>query len=534
MNWLLTLLIFLPLLGALLCFLLPAEETGLHRGVGLGTSLVTFLTSLGLLVGFQPERMNYEVDVSWTHGFGIHYHLGVDGISLWLVILTTFLMSIVFLSIKTSIQKKVREFVACLLILETGMLGAFLSLDMFLFYVFWEVMLIPMYFVIGIWGGTQRMYASIKFVLFTMAGSLLMLAAVLYLYIKGHNATGIWSFSYDSFKALSLTHQEQLFCFLGFALAFCIKVPLFPLHTWLPDAHVEAPTSGSVILAGILLKFGTYGLLRYGMPLFPDALSKVSPFLSALAVIGIIYGSLVAYAQKDIKKLIAYSSVAHMGTVVLGLMMLNGKSVTGAIYQMLAHGISTGGLFLCVGVLYERRHTRQMDDFGGVWQRMPVFGAFFLLFTMASIGLPGLCGFVGEFLILMGTMGAKQAAPAIDHMFVYGPLLCALAATGVILGAVYMLTLFQKVMLGPLKHAENQKLTDITSREKLYLLPLVLAAFGLGLYPNAFLRMITPAVKKQVEEIRSRLTPLAKPLQVTIPVQIEQIPAQPKPQKGAP
>lgn len=511
-SWLLTSLIFLPLFGALVCLLIPKEEVSIHRGIGLFTSLCTFFLSLGLVLPLfsngiiTKESLNlFQVDIPWISSLGIHYKLGIDGISLWLILLTTFLMPIVFVSIKTSISHRVRELIICLLLLETGILGAFISLDIFLFYVFWEVMLIPMYFIIGIWGGEKRIYASIKFVLYTMFGSLVMLAAILYLYIKGHTNTGVWTFDYLAWQNLSLSSTEQLFCFIAFALAFLIKVPLFPFHTWLPDAHVEAPTSGSVILAGVLLKFGIYGLLRFGFPLFPSAVATLSPYLAILAVVGIIYGSLVAYNQTDMKKLIAYSSVAHMGIVVLGICMLNGKAISGAIYQMLAHGISTGGLFLCVGVLYERRHTRKMEDYGGVWQKMPVFGAFFLIFLFASIGLPGLSGFPGEFLILIGSMSAEQSSAHFNSVFPYARLFCALAATGVVLSAAYMLTLFQKVMLGPIRHAENEHLTDLSWREKGYLLPMIVMAFWLGIYPATFLKSINPTVSDFVSTMKTKI-----------------------------
>ena len=357
----LTVLTFLPLAGALLLMLIPREEEGLLRGGAFVVSLVTFFASLFLLPGFDPNGWNHVVDVEWVPSLGIHYHLGVDGISLWLVMLTTFLMPVVLLSTWTSIGKKVREFVIAMLILEAGMIGTFLALDLFVFYVFWEIMLIPMYFIIGIWGGDRRLYASIKFVLYTMVGSLLMIVAILYLYVRHHDATQAWSFDYTALSHLVLSPREQLYCFAAFALAFCIKVPLFPLHTWLPDAHVEAPTAGSVVLAAVMLKFGTYGLLRYAIPFFPAGMAKAAPLLAVLSVVGIVYGSLVAFAQTDMKKMIAYSSVAHLGFVVLGLTMWNVKAIDGAIYVMLAHGISTGGLFLCIGVIYERRHTRRID-----------------------------------------------------------------------------------------------------------------------------------------------------------------------------
>ena len=506
MSLILPITTFLPLLGAILCMLVPREEAGLQRGLGFAFTLLTFVSSLLLLPeqGADPAVMSHVVKWAWAPTFGINFHLGIDGISLWLVMLTTFLMPVVMLSTYGAITDKVREFVVCVLVLETGMLGAFLALDLFLFYVMWEVMLIPMYFIIGIWGGERRLYASIKFVIYTMAGSLLMLIAILFIYIKGHEATGQWSFAYETAKNLILTPNEQLFCFAAFALAFCIKVPLFPLHTWLPDAHVEAPTAGSVILASVLLKFGTYGLIRYAIPLFPSAVAECAPILSLLAVIGVVYGSLVAYAQTDIKKLIAYSSVAHMGFVVLGLMMLNSRAVNGAMYQMLAHGVSTGGLFLCVGVIYERRHTRRMEEFGGLWQVMPKFAVALLIFTMASIGLPGLSGFVGEFLIIVGTFSAQKGATGMPDIFGNARLFAALAATGVVLGAVYMLWLFQRVMFGPLSNPANKRLRDLTPREGLVLLPMLAMAFWLGIYPNTFLKDIDPAVAHTLAEFKEK------------------------------
>lgn len=523
MSYLLTILIALPLLGVLVALLLPREEERLHRGWGLVVTLLTFLTSLALLSqSFSTGTMQLETKLSWIPSLGIFYHVGVDGISVWLLLLTTFLMPVVVFASTKTIQKQIREFIICLLLLEAGMIGAFVALDLFLFYVFWELMLIPMYFIIGLWGGERRVYASLKFVLYTMVGSLLMLAAVLFLSWKNYTTTGQWSFDLQTFLSLAdrLRPHEQLFCFLGFALAFCVKIPLFPFHTWLPDAHVEAPTPGSVILAGVLLKFGTYGLLRFAIPLFPYAVTVLAPWISLFAAIGIVYGSLVAYAQTDIKKLIAYSSVAHMGVVVLGLFSLNAKSVTGSIYQMLAHGISTGGLFLCVGMLYERRHTRNLKDFGGLWQRMPIFGSLFLIFTMASIGLPALCGFVGEFLILLGTMSAQSSAPSVlSFLFTYSRVFCVIAASGVVLGAVYMLSMFEKTMLGPVQNPENHKLRDLSVREKAVLLPMVLLAFGLGIYPNFVMQRITPTVHRWQQDVYRALTKVSLRGQAQRPLQ---------------
>ena len=505
MGMILPIVTFLPLVGALLCMALPREEEQLHRSVGFGTALLTFLVSLLMLSGLEPAKMNHVVDWAWVESLGIRFNLGIDGISVWLVLLTTFLMPIVFLSTWSAIHDKVREFIVAALILETGMLGAFLALDLFVFYVFWEVMLIPMYFIIGIWGGDQRLKAAIKFVIYTMVGSLLMLVAILYVVVKVHQVTGQWSFALATAQKLILSKPEQIYLFLAFALAFCIKVPLFPLHTWLPLAHVEAPTAGSVILASVLLKFGPYGMIRFAIPLFPHAVETVAPWLAVLAVIGVVYGSCVAYAQDDVKKLIAYSSVAHMGFVILGLTMMNSRSVNGALYQCLAHGISTGGLFLCVGVLYERRHTRKMAEFGGLWQRMPVFAATLLIFTMASIGLPGLSGFVGEFLVILGTFSAKERAfEGMPAMFENARMLSAFAATGVVLGAVYMLWLFQRVMLGPLTNPLNRKLQDMTARETAVMLPMLAMAFWLGICPNTFLKHIDPAVTQTLTAFKEK------------------------------
>jgi NADH-quinone oxidoreductase subunit M len=497
----------LPLAGALALMCLPRDEEGLHRGLGLAVTIGTFGASLLLLPGLQPAEWNAVVDWTWVKDLGIHFKLGVDGISVFLVILTTFLMPVVMLSAWTAVTKKVREFVIALLILETGMIGAFVALDLFVFYVFWEVMLVPMYLLIGIWGGDRRLYASIKFVLYTLVGSLAMIVAILYLYIRHHEATQVWSFDYDALRRVVLSPREQLWCFLAFAAAFCIKVPLFPLHTWLPDAHVEAPTAGSVILAGVLLKFGTYGLLRFAIPMFPQAVQQCAPYLTVLAVIGIVYGSLVAWAQKDVKKLIAYSSVAHLGFVVLGLMAWNGRGVDGAMLQMLAHGISTGGLFLAIGVLYERRHTRRLDEFGGLAQAMPRFNAAFLLVTLASVGLPGLSGFPGEFMILLGSFDSWRTSAGGPVLFGAGShpkVIAGVAALGVILSAVYLLWMFQKVMLGPNTNPKNRGIKDLSVREVLVFAPMLIAAFWLGLYPGTFLDRIDPAVTKTIAQFQDK------------------------------
>jgi NADH-quinone oxidoreductase subunit M len=501
----------LPLFGAILVMLVPREEESIHRGLGLLTSIATFAVSLAILTGFDAGQAGFqmEVDRLWIAPLGIHFHLGVDGISLWLVLLTTFLMPLTLLSPQAiGIRNiRVREFTAAMLILETGMIGAFLALDLFVFYVFWELMLIPMYFIIGIWGGERRLYASIKFVIYTLVGSLLMLVAILYLYAQWHAATGGYSFDYTQLSHLTLPEGPQLLCFAAFALAFAIKVPIFPFHTWLPDAHVEAPTGGSVILAGVLLKFGTYGFLRYALPLFPLAAAEAAPLLAVLAVIGIVYGALMAYVQDDAKKLVAYSSVSHLGFVVLGILTLNPTGIQGAIYQMLAHGISTGGLFFAVGLLYDRRHTRRLSDFGGLWAKTPVFAALFLVIVLASVGLPGLCGFVGEFLVLIGTFTANKtwAASGMFGFFPAPKLMGAISATAVILSAMYLLTMYQKLMFGPLDKPENKAVRDVHGRETWVFAIVVAAALVMGLAPQPILARSEKSVDAFVANYRDRL-----------------------------
>jgi NADH-quinone oxidoreductase subunit M len=429
--------------------------------------------------------MQFKVLKSWIPELGISYQLGIDGISLWLVLLTTFLTPICVLAAWRSIEKGTSGFMISLLMLETGMLGVFCALDLFLFFVFWESMLIPMYLLIGVWGGKRRIYATVKFVLYTMAGSALMLVGILYLYFQNDNSFDLMTL-YD--KAGALPHQRLLF--LAFFIAFAIKVPLFPFHTWLPDAHVEAPTVGSVILAGVLLKMGTYGILRFCIPLFPEGTVAFTPLISKLAVIGIIYGALVAMVQPDLKKLVAYSSVSHLGFVVLGLFALNSQGMQGGIIQMVNHGLSTGALFLLVGMIYDRRHTRMIADFGGLAKCMPIFATIFLIVTLSSIGLPGLNGFVGEFMILLGSFvsGAFSKVHAV------------LAATGVILAAVYMLWMFQRVMFGKLDKPENQALKDLNLREVIVLLPILLFIVWIGVYPKPFLSRIEKSVNHVLKQ----------------------------------
>ncbi|ACY14476.1 complex I subunit 4 family protein [Haliangium ochraceum] len=491
-SWLLPALLGLPLCGALLIMLLPREEAGLCRAVGLGFSLLTFGLSLGIFGYFESANAQFQlvIDLPWIDGLGAHFKLGIDGISLWLVVLTTFTMPIVLLSSYSSIHKREREFVALMLVLELGMLGAFVSLDLFLFYIFWELMLIPMYLLIGIWGGNRRIYASIKFVIYTMVGSLLMLAAIFYVYVVHAEVAGFYTTDLEAVQRVLLSRDAQVWCFAAFALAFAIKVPLFPLHTWLPDAHVQAPTTGSVVLAGVLLKFGVYGFLRFAVPMFPYGTSVVAPYLAILAVAGIIYGALVAFAQDDVKKLVAYSSVSHLGFCILGLFSMTARGIEGSIFAMLSHGLTTGGLFLAIGVLYERRHTRRMAEYGGLWAQMPVFAGVFLICTLGSAGLPGLSGFIGEFLTIFGTFTTSAA-------YLPAPrLLGALAATGVILGAVYLLFMFQKLMFGPITRDANRGLRDLSGREMVVFAPLVVMIFVMGVAPQPFLKTMEPSVER--------------------------------------
>ena len=483
----------LPLVGAILLLFVgnaDGRRNGLIRWLALAFSLVTFGVTLALWAGFDSTSPEFQFveRVSWIPAFGIDYYLGIDGISLLLVVLTGFLTPIALLSSWEGIEKKVKEFSIFILVLEAAMIGVFVSLDLFLFYVFWDAMLIPMYFLIGIWGYDRRIYAAIKFMLYTMAGSVLMLVAILGLAYLHSEATGSYSFDYARLLSMQIAPTTQYWFFLAFAVAFAIKVPLFPFHTWLPDAHVEAPTAGSVILAGVLLKMGTYGLIRFAFPLFPEAAAFFAPYIAVLAVIGIVYGALVAMVQPDMKKLVAYSSVSHLGFVVLGICAMNANGIQGAVYQMVAHGISTGGLFLIVGMLSDRRHTRLISEYGGLKGVIPRLTAVFLIITLSSIGLPSLNGFIGEFLVLLGA-------------FRWEPRYAVVAASGVILSAVYMLWMVQRVYYGEVTNEKNRTLPDLSSREWLVIAPVVAMAIFMGLAPNVFLRPTAASVDKVVERL---------------------------------
>ena len=483
---LLSIVTFLPIVGAILVAALPERAA---KGAAMAIAVAALVASIPLWFGFDVSASapmwQFEEDHPWIAAFGIRYHLGIDGVSLLLVLLTTLLTPIVVAAGYSGVDKDHRAYFALMLALEGAMIGTFVALDTFVFYLFWELVLLPMYFLIGIWGGQRRIYAAVKLFVYTVAGSLLMLVAFIALYVLHHQQAGHWSTDLGDLLALSIPHDAQLWMFACFALAFAIKVPMFPVHTWLPDAHVEAPTGGSVVLAGVMLKMGTYGFYRFAMPLFPEAAVTFGPFLITLAVIGIVYGALVAMAQDDVKKLVAYSSVSHLGFVMLGLFALNAEGVAGSVYQMLNHGVSTGALFLLVGIIYERRHTRQIADFGGLTKVVPVFAVLFMIVTLSSIGLPATNGFVGEFLILLGA-------------FQYAPVPTAVAATGVILGAAYMLWMFRRVMFGPLTNHANAKLTDLNVRELAYLAPLVVLIFWMGIFPQPFLDRINPSVERFV------------------------------------
>jgi NADH-quinone oxidoreductase subunit M len=495
----LTIILGLPLLGALVIALLGSGSRTLIKLTGLFFSSVSFIVSVWLFLQFDgsSSAMQFVEKCSWIPSLDVSYHLGVDGISLLLVVLTTFLTPIALLASWESIQSKLKGYVALMLLLEVGTLGVFMSLDMFLFYVFWEFMLIPMYFIIGIWGGGERIYAAVKFFLYTMAGSLLMLVAIIWLGYYASTLPG-GSFTTDLMKlyriAPDIPMRIQSWMFLAFALSFCIKVPLFPFHTWLPDAHVQAPTAGSVILAGVLLKMGTYGLVRFCLPLFPFATVTFMPYIATLAVIGIVYGALVSMVQADLKKLVAYSSVSHLGFVVLGIFALNEEGMQGGVIQMINHGLSTGALFLLVGMIYDRRHTRMIKDFGGLAKQMPVYAAFFMIVMLSSVGLPGLNGFVGEFLILLGAFKSQLLGT---------PTYAIVGASGVIFAAVYLLWSYQRVFFGKLENPDNGKLLDLNMREIAVLVPVLVFIVWIGFYPKTFLDKSAASSKHVIQQIEN-------------------------------
>jgi NADH-quinone oxidoreductase subunit M len=488
----LMLVVFFPLLGVLALLFIPADRKDALRGTALVASLVTFGLSIWMLTMFDKSNPDLQLGFTlpWIQvaGWNISFAMGVDGLSILLVLLTTFLSPISILSTWTAVTERVKDFMIFFLLLEVGMAGVFLAQDLFLFYIFWEFTLVPMYFLIGIWGGPRRIYAAIKFFLYTMAGSILMLLAILWL--------GIYQGTFSVPELIAkggIPASIQLWLFLAFAAAFAIKVPMWPLHSWLPDAHVEAPTAGSVILAGVLLKMGTYGFLRFNLPMFPQAAVRAAPWMALLAVIGIIYGAAVSYAQRDIKKLVAYSSVSHLGFVMLGLFALNPQGIEGGILQMINHGLSTGALFLLVGMVYEQTHTREFSVYGGLWKIMPIYGTVMLIVSLSSMGLPGLNGFVGEFTILLGAFGSKAIG---------SPWFAGIAAVGVIMAAIYILYMFQKIFLGPAgsiveevkKH--GHALRDLNWREIVTMVPLLVFIFWIGLYPKPFFELMAPAVEK--------------------------------------
>ena len=485
---------FIPLLSALVLLFVPKDKRRVFELGALGITILDFVLSVPLW--FQYDRASAAVQwptvMDWIPSLGVQFSIGMDGISLLLFLLTTFIGFIAVWSSFSAIQERHKEYYIWLLVMQTSMLGVFICQDMFLFYLFWELMLVPMYFLIAIWGGPQKLYAAIKLFLYTLAGSVLMLVGILAIYFLQHKATGRFDLSIASFQAAApLIAQQakpfQILVALSFFIGFAIKVPMFPFHTWLPDAHVQAPTAGSVILAGILLKMGTYGFLRFLLPVLPDATKELMPWFLTLSLIGVIYGALVAMVQKDAKKLVAYSSVSHLGLCMLGLFALNPNGITGGILQMLNHGISTSALFLIVGIVYERRHTRQIADFGGLSKTMPIYATVFMIMTMSSIGLPGLNGFIGEFAILQGAFQAF-------------PIAAVIATTGIVLGAAYMLWLYQRMMFGPVNET-NEKMQDLNLREIAYFVPLIAAAFWIGIYPKPVLAVLAKPVERLATQI---------------------------------
>lgn len=496
-NFLLTYLLLIPVVGSILILFLKESQVKAIKWLGLLISLFAFVVSLIVYAKFDSSKAGFQMlhQITWIKTLNISYLVGIDGISMLLILLTTFLTPITLFSTWESIKHKVKQFTFFMLFLEVGMLGVFMSLDLFLFYIFWEVMLIPMYFIIGIWGGKERIYASVKFFIYTMAGSLLMLVAIIWLavYAGKVSSLGFTTNLIDLYKiSPTIPLDIQKYLFLAFFVSFAIKVPLFPLHTWLPDAHVQAPTAGSVILAGVLLKMGTYGLLRFNLPLFPQSSVNYAGFISVLAVIGIIYGALVAMVQKDMKKLVAYSSVSHLGFVVLGIFAMTFESVQGAIIQMVNHGLSTGALFLMVGMIYERTHNREISFYGGIAKIVPLFSVAFMFTSLSSIGLPGLNGFIGEFLILTGTFKSVVLGNWWYTIF---------ASTGVIFAAVYLLWMYQRVVFGEVTNSELNKLTDLTGKEMSILGIIFIFVIWLGIYPSTFLNITSVSTENLLKNV---------------------------------
>src|SRR5438874_7838890 len=490
MNHYLSLILFEPLVGALVLLLVNKRNEDAIRWIANVAALVGFVISIPLWFWYNPSSADFQLveRAPWIPSVGAEYFLGVDGYSALLILLTTLIGAIAVLCSWAGITERVKEYYVSLLILQTGLLGAFMALDFLLFFLFWEVMLVPMYFLIGIWGGGRRLYSAIKFFLYTLVGSVVMLLGILALYFHGHSVTGAYTFDVTELQQLTIPFALPKWIFLALFFGFAIKVPMFPFHTWLPDAHTDAPTAGSVILAAIMLKMGTYGFVRFSLPILPDASRYFVPLVAALSIVGIVYGALVALAQTDWKRLVAYSSVSHMGMVMLGMFALTPVALTGSIVQQLNHGISTGALFLIVGIVYERRHTREISDYGGLSKVMPVYAAVFLIMTMSSIGLPALNGFIGEFLILQG-------------VFVASKMWAAFAASGVVLGAAYMLYLYQRTMFGRIENPKNERLLDLSHREFATFAPLLILAVWMGLYPEPFLRRLQSSVQHVVARV---------------------------------
>ncbi len=500
----LSLITYLPLIGAIVLLFVPKDRHEAIRWTAMVFSLLSFIASLWLPLGFNPatHEMQFQEKFDWIPSIGVKYFFGVDGISLWLVLLTTLLTPISILCSWRAIEHRIKEFFVFMLVLETGMLGVFFALDFFLFYIFWEVMLVPMYFLIGVWGSDRRLYSAIKFFLYTLFGSVVMLLGILAIYFYAGRTTGTNTFDVLELMKVAYPTQEVFSLFgigfsfqdlvwLAFFLSFAIKVPMFPFHTWLPDAHTDAPTAGSVILAGVLLKMGTYGFLRFNLPMFPESTERFVPFVFVLSVIAIVYGAMVCMVQPDMKRLIAYSSVSHMGFVMLGMFALNAQGVQGSLLQMVNHGLSTGALFLIVGLIYDRRHTRLISELGGLSKVMPVYAVLFAIIMLSSMGLPGLNGFIGEFLILLGA-------------FRVSTLWAAVAVTGIILGAAYMLWLYQRTMFGEVENPKNLKLTDLDGREIATLVPIIIMCFWIGLYPTPFLRYMEKSVTNVLVQVETK------------------------------